>query len=111
MDLLPESCAGCGKCCYPFVPVLPGDTWVPQELTENRTVGVKTRKVMREVAVTNPAYRDAGYTHCIALDPKTHLCTIYDRRPSICQDFERGGSVCLQMLGEFRQAAADLGPL
>lgn len=112
MDL-PESCVGCGKCCYPFVPVIPQDTTTPAEWVEERQQGPKTFRVLRQLPDANPAYRDAGYEHCLHLEPVTKLCLIYDdpRRPSICRDFTRGEPLCLKMLEEFQAAAADLGPL
>ncbi len=31
---------------------------------------------------------------CVALDPVTHLCTIYESRPWVCRTFRRGGALC-----------------
>lgn len=108
---LPESCAGCGRCCYPFVPLLPEDTHIPEEWVETRQVGARTFRVLKQVPDENPAYAAQGYEHCLLLDPVTKLCRAYDQRPKVCRDFERGSTVCLQMLGEFQKAGADLGPL
>jgi Fe-S-cluster containining protein len=40
-----------------------------------------------------------GNGACVALDPKTNLCTIYEIRPQTCRDFNRGGTLCRQILG------------
>lgn len=39
-----------------------------------------------------------GNGACVALDPNTHLCTIYESRPQTCRDFNRGESLCRQIL-------------
>lgn len=108
---LPESCAGCGKCCYPFVPLLPEDTHIPEEWVDTRRVGTKTFRTLKQLPDSNPAYAAHSYEHCLHLDPVTKLCRIYDQRPRVCRDFERGIPLCLKMLQEFETAAADLGPL
>lgn len=35
---------------------------------------------------------------CVALDPASHLCTIYDHRPQTCRDFNRGENLCRSIL-------------
>lgn len=35
---------------------------------------------------------------CVALDPRTKLCTIYESRPQVCRDFERGSGLCRDVL-------------
>jgi Fe-S-cluster containining protein len=39
-----------------------------------------------------------GNGACVALDPATHLCTIYANRPQTCRDFNRGESLCRRIL-------------
>jgi arsenate reductase len=34
---------------------------------------------------------------CVALDPRTNLCTIYEDRPEVCRLFSRGSSLCRQL--------------
>jgi Fe-S-cluster containining protein len=40
---------------------------------------------------------------CVALDPATHLCTIYDRRPQTCRDFKRGENLCRNILRHYTE--------
>jgi hypothetical protein len=77
-DDLP-ACAGCGLCCHLAVELRPGDD-VPAEYVAERE-GVR--------------FLDQhGDGACVALDPRTRLCTIYDRRPQTCRDFARGEPLC-----------------
>lgn len=41
-----------------------------------------------------------GNGACVALDPATHLCTIYDSRPEVCRLFARGEALCRRILAK-----------
>jgi Fe-S-cluster containining protein len=43
---------------------------------------------------------------CVALDPRTQLCTIYADRPQTCRDFNRGETLCRRILAQSRRPGA-----
>jgi Fe-S-cluster containining protein len=82
---LPPTCHGCGRCCVRTGPHLdvyvgPGEL-VPWSMTEE----VDGLRLMRRTADRS----------CVALDPRTRLCTIYDQRPWSCRELQRGDPDCL----------------
>jgi len=86
-DLPP--CAGCGACCYNVVELQAGVDHIPEALTVEHD-GIRCMD-------------QAGDGACVALDPRTRLCTIYERRPQICRDFQRGGDLCRRFVGISRE--------
>jgi Fe-S-cluster containining protein len=92
LDDLP-ACAGCGICCHLVVELVSGIDDVPDEM------------VVEHDGVFCMEQRGNGA--CVALDPVTHLCTIYERRPKTCRDFERGKPLCRNAVaGAFAARAA-----
>ena len=77
------ACAGCGRCCH-LVVELRSDDVVPEELT-----------AVREGKRCMDQHSDGA---CVALDPATHLCTIYESRPWTCRVFRRGSTLCRLIL-------------
>lgn len=86
IDLHPDlpACAGCGRCCHWVVELRPGDV-VPEEFVVDRN-GARCLDQRSDGA-------------CVALDPKSMLCTIYETRPQTCRDFHRGESLCRTVPG------------
>lgn len=86
-DVLP-ACAGCGRCCYQVVELVPLTDDVPEELVVEHD-GVR-------------CLEQRGDGACMALDLTTQLCTIYERRPQVCRDFRRGEALCRNVLARPR---------
>ena len=84
---LPESCEGCGACCYGLlVEVTQEDFAVHGVPRDKVTVAShpddgEPTTVMRQVGENK---------RCIALDADTNRCTIYENRPGVCRGFKRG---------------------
>jgi Fe-S-cluster containining protein len=72
------------------VELRPGDV-VPDELTIDRS-GARCMDQRSDGA-------------CVALDPRTRLCTIYEERPQTCRDFQRGEPLCRQIVASFRRTS------
>ena len=88
LDILPESCEGCGACCmYVGVP--------PFSEEELRGLDMKT---LGEIRFND----DREWCPCIWLDGNKK-CSRYDERPKTCRDFERGSSACHLVLGIHKQ--------
>jgi Fe-S-cluster containining protein len=83
------ACAGCGKCCYLVVELVPLVDDVPDHMVVEHG-GVRCMDQQGDGA-------------CIALNRATNLCTIYDQRPRVCRDFNRGEALCRRaILGRLR---------
>ncbi len=87
-------CAGCGRCCHLVVVLVQGVDQVPEDFV-----------VEREGEWCMDQRGDGA---CVALDPRTRLCTIYATRPQVCRDFARGSSLCRAMVQ--RMGAGLTGP-
>ncbi|WP_438482358.1 YkgJ family cysteine cluster protein [Oleiharenicola lentus] len=77
------ACAGCGRCCH-LVVELREDDWVPAHF------------IVEHAGARCMDQHSNGA--CVALDPRTQLCTIYDDRPQTCRDFNRGEPLCRHIL-------------
>ncbi|MEO5813014.1 MAG: YkgJ family cysteine cluster protein [Rhodanobacter sp.] len=74
-------CSSCEAVCCRLTVVLLGDDNVPEWMTARDDHGMETM-----------AKAEDGW--CVALDRKTHRCTIYDERPGICRKYAMGGPSC-----------------
>lgn len=101
MVIVPDTCYGCGACCYAMgVHVDPWDT-VPEEMTEIVLLGPSKRPVRM---------LKRRETHeCVALDQNL-LCTIHCSKPTICAGFERGSEECIRAIEVAERGAADIPP-
>jgi len=98
---LPESCQGCGACCY-GLRVDVDDADLTKYGTPEATTVVDPddgRRYLKQVA------EDHG--RCVNLDPETKTCTIYEHRPQVCRDFNRGdeeggNDLCFEVVSGLR---------
>jgi Fe-S-cluster containining protein len=82
--MLIPACAGCGRCCHQVVELVAGVDFVPPAWVVEHD-GVR-------------CLEQRGDGACVALDPRTSLCTIYENRPQVCREFERGALLCRKIL-------------
>jgi len=95
---LPETCEGCGCCCWLTVVLDPKkDTGVPAEMSftwiddDGREIQMKRN--------------DDGF--CVALSRLSGKCTIYDDRPSVCREYWAGCKSCFEAMFQAKHGMFD----
>lgn len=86
---LPETCEGCGACCYGLVAEVTEEDFAVHG-TPRDVVAVIPDPEGADDPILALRQVEEDHKRCIALDPETRRCTIYANRPQVCRDFSRG---------------------